>query len=133
MLTHKAVNPASVTADSNVSQMNNRQMPIPQNMAMVRDQQRMRAKGLVPHLHNPEVEAKRQKALENYWKKRRTAKEASKRYLERYGLRCVSARIPVEIVDAFNYICEKEGMCRAEVIARLLTGFIQRNSYPSTK
>lgn len=85
------------------------------------------------HLQDPAVEAKRREAVQLYWKKKRMAKEASKRYNERYGLKCVSARIPSHIVESFQYICEKEGLCRAEVIARLLNGFIQRNSYPNTK
>ncbi len=131
MLTfNEVVIPTSVTADSNVSQVS---MPVPKNMAMVRDQQRMRDKGLVPHLKRPDVVAKRLAAVQKYWHKRRTATEATKRYNERYGLKCISARIPMKIVDAFSALCKEHNLCQAEVIARMLRGFIQRNSYPNTK
>jgi len=109
---NEVVKPTSVTADSDVSQTK---------------------KKYKHHLQDPAVQAKRHEAVQLYWKKKRMAKEASKRYNERYGLKCVSARIPSNIVESFQYICEKEGLCRAEVIARLLNGFIQRNSYPNTK
>lgn len=112
MLTfNEVVIPTSVTADSDVSQV---------------------AKNAY-HLNRPEVVAKRQEAVKKYWQKRREAKEASKRYIERYGLKCVSARIPEKIADAFIGLCKDNNLCQAEVIARLLTGFIQRNSYPNTK
>ena len=131
MLTfNEVVIPTSVTADSNVSQVS---MPVPKNMAMVRDQQRMRDKGLVPHLKRPDIVAKRLQAVQKYWHKRREAREASKRYTERYGLKCISARVPSDIVDTFTGICKEHNLCQAEIIARLLTGFIQRNSYPNTK
>lgn len=112
MLTfNEVVIPTSVTADSDVSQ---------------------NAKKAY-HLKRPEVVAKRQEAVQKYWQKRREAREASKRYTERYGLKCISARVPSDIVDTFTGICKEHDLCQAEIIARLLTGFIQRNSYPNTK
>jgi hypothetical protein len=112
MLTfNEVVIPTSVTADSNVSQTAKKAY----------------------HLKRPDVVAKRQEAVQKYWQKRREAKEASKRYIERYGLKCVSARIPEKIANAFIDLCKDNNLCQAEVIARLLTGFIQRNSYPNTK
>ena len=141
MLTFNEVKPTSVTANSNVSQKANGGMPIPQNKAMVRDQMNMRLKGLVPvqksrqpsWLATPEARRKQVEAIKLRAKNRKVAREASKRYMETHGLKCISARIPTHIVDEFQCICEVHSLCKAEVIARLLNGFIQRNSYPHTK
>lgn len=113
MLTfNKVVIPTSVTADSNVPQTKQK---------------------LPSRLNDPAVVAKRLAKQQEYWRKKRAAKEAAKRYTEKYNLKCVSARIPASIADGFNEMCVKHKLCRAEVIARLLTGFIQRNSYNNTK
>jgi len=113
MLTfNKVVIPTSVTADSNVPQTKQK---------------------LPSRLNDPAVVAKRLAKQQEYWRKKRAAKEAAKRYTEKYNLKCVSARIPASIVEGFNEVCVKHNLCRAEVIARLLNGFIQRNSYPNTK
>jgi hypothetical protein len=111
LLTFNEVNTTSVNADSNVK----------------------RTKGKPKWLATPEAEQKRLDAIRLRHQLRKDAREASKRYMEKHGLKCISARIPTNIVDSFQYICEKEGLCRGEVIARLLNGFIQRNSYPNTK
>lgn len=97
---------SSVTADSNVSQVKGH------------------------HLHTPAVKAKREKALKAYWERRRKSGEATKRYQERYGLKCISFRIPTELVDKFNEICDAHDLNKAETAARLIVGFIQRNTYP---
>ena len=110
-LTFNEVKPTSVTADSNVSQKNRK----PKWLA------------------TPEAEQKRLDAIRLRAKQRKDAREASKRYMETHGLKCISARIPTHIVEEFQCICEVHSLCKAEVIARLLNGFIQRNSYPHTK
>jgi hypothetical protein len=112
MLTFNEVVKTSVTADSNVPQTKQK---------------------LPSRLNDPDVVAKRLAKQQEYWRKRRTAKEAAKRYIKKYNLKCISARIPASIVNGFNEMCGKHNICRAEVIARLLNGFIQRNSYPKTK
>jgi len=105
------VNLTSVNADSNV----------------------VRKNGKPNWLATPEAEQKRLDAIRLRFKQRKDAREASKRYMEKHGLKCISARIPVTIVDYFHSICEEHNLCKAEVIARLLRGFIQRNSRPNTK
>jgi len=110
-LVFNEVNKTSVPADSNVSQKSRK----PKWLA------------------TPEAEQKRLDAIRLRFQQRKDARIASKRYMEKHGLKCISARIPVKIVDNFQSICEENNLCKGEVIARLLRGFIQRNSYPSTK
>lgn len=110
-LTFNEVKPTSVTADSNVSQKNRQ----PKWLA------------------TPEARRKQVEAIKLRAKQRKVAREASKRYMETHGLKCISARIPTHIVEEFQCVCEVNSLCKAEVIARLLNGFIQRNSYPNTK
>jgi len=109
-LTFNEVKPTSVTADSNVPQ-----------------------KKKTNRLQDPDVVAKAKAARQRYWERRKQSAEAAKRYQEKHGLKCISARIPEHIVDEFQRICKSNAVCQAEVIARLLNGFVQRNSYPHTK
>lgn len=84
-----------------------------------------------PPFRSPEAEEKRKAALRAYWAKRRKNQESTKRYMEKYNLRGIGFRIPANIADRFHEICDANDLCKAEVIARLLTGWIQRNEYPS--
>jgi hypothetical protein len=100
------VKPTSVPADSNVSQKSRK----PKWLA------------------TPEAEQKRLDAIRLRFKQRKDARVAAKRYIEKHGLKCISARIPEKIVNAFQSVCEEHNLCKGEVIARLLRGFIIRNS-----
>lgn len=110
-LTFNEVKPTSVTADSDVSQKNRKPS----------------------WLATPEAEQKRLDAIRLRAKNRKDAREAAKRYMEKHGLKCISARIPEHIVDEFQSLCEVHSLCKAEVIARLLNGFVQRYYLPDTK
>ncbi len=134
-LTSEVSKDTSVTADSNVSQTeSNNQMPVPKNMAMVRDQQRMRAKGLVPpkpltnaeRLQLPENEAKRKVAFERYWAKRRKRKEQMDKWRDKHGLTSVNFIIPDDLLQAFKAKAESESKTRTEVLRELMLDYITR-------
>jgi hypothetical protein len=134
-LTIEVSKETSVTADSNVSQSKDAQMPVPKNMAMVRDQQRMRAKGLVvppkpltkgERLQLPEVEAKRKAGFDKYWDKRRKRKEQMEKWREKNGLTSVNFVLPDDLHEAFKAKAESEGKSRTEVLRELMLEYITR-------
>jgi|694.fasta_scaffold57964_7 hypothetical protein len=134
-LTSEVSKDTSVTADRNVSQTeSNNQMPVPKNMAMVRDQQRMRAKGLVPpkpltnieRLQLPDVEAKRKAGFDAYWAKRRKRKEQMDKWRDKHGLTSVNFIIPDDLLQAFKAKAESESKTRTEVLRELMLDYITR-------
>jgi len=135
-LTSEVSKETSVTADSNVSQTNtNQQMPVPKNLAMVRDQQRMRSKGLVvppkpltkeERLMLPENEAKRKAGFDRYWDKRRKRKLQMEKWREKNGLTSVNFVLPDDLHEAFKAKAEHEGKSRTEVLRELMLEYITR-------
>ena len=135
-LTSEVSKETSVTADSNVSQTNtNQQMPVPKNLAMVRDQQRMRSKGLVvppkpltniERLNLPKNVEKRKAGFDKYWKKRRQRKEQMEKWRDKNGLTNVNFVLPDDLHDAFKAKADSEGKSRTEVLRELMLEYITR-------
>ena len=135
-LTSEVSKETSVTADKNVSQTNSNQMPIPQNMQMVRDQQRMRAKGLVPpqkhpqrdtaRLQTPEVIAKRTESLRKSHALRKKRSEYMKRYIGKYGVCHIGCMCPAEMRDLLAAKAEERNTSMAEIILELVTEYVTR-------
>lgn len=135
-LTNEVSKETSVTADSNVSQTKNAQMPIPKNMQMVRDQQRMRAKGFVPpqkqgqrdteRLRTPEVIAKRVASIRKHHAIRKKRREEQKRYKEKHGVCHIGCLAPEEIRALLAAKAEERNTSMGDIILELVTEYVTR-------
>lgn len=134
-LTNEVSKETSVTADSNVSQSKYAQMPVPKNMAMVRDQQRMRDKGLVvppkpltkaERLQTPEVEAKRKAGFKAYWENRRKRSAMQMKWKEANGLSSWCFTVPDELLEAFKAKAKHCGTNKTAVITEMMLDYITR-------
>ncbi len=135
-LTNEVSKETSVTADSNVSQTKNNQMPVPQNMQMVRDQQRMRDKGLVPpqkqgqrdtaRLQTPEVVAKRAASIRKHHKIRKKRSEYMRRFKDRYGVVHIGCMCPAEMRDLLVAKAEERNTSMSNILLELVTEFVTR-------
>jgi hypothetical protein len=126
----------SVTADSNVSQSMNAQMPIPKNMQMVRDQQRMRAKGFVPpqkqgqrdtsRLQTPEVVAKRTASLRKHHATRKKRRAEQRRYKDKHGVCHIGCLAPEEIRALLAAKAAERNTSMGDIILELVTDYVTR-------
>jgi len=134
-LTNEVSKETSVTADSNVSQSKDAQMPVPKNMAMVRDQQRMRDKGLVvppkpltniERLNLPKNVEKRKAGFKAYWENRRKRSATQQKWKEANGLTSCCFTIPDELLEAFKAKAKHCGTNKTAVITELMLDYITR-------